>query len=741
MQNTYVKWLRYTLIGGLFLSLLIPFIIANGQLFPNMFFPFVTGKNFAFRILVDLLLGAYVLLALREPRYRPRFSWTLAAVGAFALWVGIADIFFSVDPIKSFWSNFERMEGYITVLHLLAYFVVVSAVLSAEKLWTWFLRLSVSASVVMSSYGLLQLAGKIAIDQGSTRLDGTLGNAIYLAVYMLFNIFFALILLYRDWDNKVLRWFYAAALVLDTFVLFGTETRGTIIGLIGGLVIACVYLLFAGSGDARWKKLRQIAMGTLAALVVLVLGFIVLRNIPAIQSAPAFGRLASISLQDKTTMARFMVWNMAWDGFTEKPITGWGQENFNYVFNKYYNPAMYAQEQWFDRAHDAFLDWLTAAGAPGFLLFISLFCASALAFWRSRALDVPERAILLGLLAGFAFHELFVFDNIVSNIQFFTVLALAHGLSQREVPGRVWLARPLSEKGMAIAAPVVIAAILGGTWWLNAGGIANAKNLLAAIEVRNPRTGAQIDLNDNLAAFKAVIGGAPIGRQEAAEQLTQFAPLVAQSSSASPELKQEFYSAALSAITQMTEERKGDARLELFLGAFFDQFGQYPEALQHLTLAHQLSPNKQQILFETGVNNLLRSGNMTDALSVLKEAFMLDTSYDAARFHYTTALYAAGQSAQADALILERFGTLTPDNTTLLQSYYNGKQYGRAKVILNNRLEVDPNYGPSWVQLASVYYGEGDKQGAIAVLKRGVAKNPALAAQFNEIIKQVENEK
>jgi len=57
-------------------------------------------------------------------------------------------------------------------------------------------------------------------------------------------------------------------------------------------------------------------------------------------------------LQEGTTESRFIVWNMAWKGFEEHPVLGWGQESFNYVFNKYYNPKLYNQEQWFDRTHD-----------------------------------------------------------------------------------------------------------------------------------------------------------------------------------------------------------------------------------------------------------------------------------------------------------------------------------------------------------------------------------------------------
>jgi O-antigen ligase len=80
---------------------------------------------------------------------------------------------------------------------------------------------------------------------------------------------------------------------------------------------------------------------------------------------------------------------MVYQGFKEKPVFGWGQENFNYVFNKYYNPAMFDQEQWFDRAHNEFLDWLIAGGLPAFFLYISLLrlrCGPSFVATRSPSL-------------------------------------------------------------------------------------------------------------------------------------------------------------------------------------------------------------------------------------------------------------------------------------------------------------------------------------------------------------------
>jgi O-antigen ligase len=75
---------------------------------------------------------------------------------------------------------------------------------------------------------------------------------------------------------------------------------------------------------------------------------------------------------------------MAIKGIAEKPFIGWGQESFNYVFNKYYDPRMYNQEQWFDRAHNVFFDWLTAGGILGLGTYLFFFGTLLWYLWRKN---------------------------------------------------------------------------------------------------------------------------------------------------------------------------------------------------------------------------------------------------------------------------------------------------------------------------------------------------------------------
>jgi O-antigen ligase/Tfp pilus assembly protein PilF len=738
----YTKILRSVLITGLCLVPFIAFIVADGLHFPvNLFFPYITGKNFTFRILIEILTAVYILLAMRVPKYRPHSSYVMWALGLLTLWLALATLT-SVDPIKSFWSNFERMDGYITFIHLFALFVIAGAVLTAEEWWDRFFQISVGASILQGIYALLQafnLFGLTPSSQSGARADTTFGNATYLAVFMLFNFFITLYLLSRERRSLTLRTVYGIALLLQFLGLYFTQSRGPLLGMLGGLVIAGAYIaLFAKS--SHWATLRRVSMWGLGVIAVLVLVFLGVKNTSLVQKSDTLSRLASISLVDKTTQSRFLIWGEAWQGFKQSPKTvmlGWGQENFNFVFNKYYNPEMYDQEQWFDRAHNEFIDMGLDGGLPAFALYVGLFVLAAYSVVRSK-LEVPEQAVLLGLLAAYAFNNLFVFDNLTSYFYFFLILAFVHGISRKELHGWMFMSRPLGDRALAVAAPIAVVVLVWGGWALNGPGLARAQTLIAALTPVNQSTGAAKAPAENLAEFQTALGDGPLGYQETVEQLFQYTSnTVAQSTSMSPEDKQAAYALTQKAGDALLAQRKGDARLELFYGVFLDQVGQYQGALAHLQNALADAPGKQQILFEVGAT-YLAAGDNKDALPPLQLAYTETPQYDDALLYYATALYYNGQTADADVLLTKRFGNVYVDQQQILQAYFATKKYDRLEKIYAARIAKDPTDVQSQVADAVLqYFVTGNKSVGIAALNKIIATNPSLKTQVQSFIDQI----
>ena len=306
------KWLRYFIYAGIFIVPFIPWIVATSS-----YFPFITGKNFAFRVIVEIIFALWAILALRDKKARPEKSWILYAVLA----LGVIDIlatFFGLNPYRSFWSNYERMDGLINLLHLSAYFVVLISVMRDKLIWFYLANTALLANIYIAIYGLMQLAGKTGVHQSATRLDASLGNSAYLAVYVLFMIFISIYLLVLVWPkNKILAVGYGTLAVVDVAILYYTATRGAILGLLGGAFLTCLLLAVFRSGQTR-----KIAGVIIVLVILFVAGFYSIRNTDFVQKSQVLSRFAEMSLSGGTAGSRLMIWQMSWQGLKDRPLLG-----------------------------------------------------------------------------------------------------------------------------------------------------------------------------------------------------------------------------------------------------------------------------------------------------------------------------------------------------------------------------------------------------------------------------------
>ena len=719
------KYLLWGILGGLFLIPFIPLIIAN-----HMFFPFITGKNFTFRVLVEIIFGLWIILALRREEYRPKLTLLLQAFAIFVVVIALADIF-GENPFKSFWSNFERMEGFVTLLHLFAYFLVMGAVLRTEKMWTRLLGTSLFASLLVTGYGFLQLINPsyFTVHQGGARLDASLGNATYLAVYLIFHMFFALLFILRS-KNIGAQFGLGFIIFLQGIILYHTATRGAILGFLGGIGLFFLIIVI-GSRRIDRPRLRKVSISFVTGLIVLVGGFLVIKDTSFVQKSPVLARFASISpnfIADKT-QARGYVWPMAIEGFKERPLLGWGQENFNYVFNAHYDPRMFAHEQWFDRTHNTILDWLIAGGILGLLGYLSLFGVGLFVLFRSKELPFEEKALFAGLLFAYFFHNLFVFDNITSYILFIMVLGYFHQHAREKSWGGIGrtLSAHFRDRGLVnrFYVPFVLVATITSLYSLNTRPILANRGLIEAI---NPQGGFETSLE----SFKKVLLYNTFANQEAREQLVQAAVTI-NAQNADIKVKDEFKQLADSEMKKMIAEAQNDVRHTLFYGSFLGAFGAYGEAEKYLRRSLELSPNKQAIIFELGANRL-NSGKYQEATELFKQA------YDSApEFGESKILYAVGAIYVGDYKLA---GTLldTPEaksDQRVVQAYFNQKRYGEVEKALLEAVAQAPENPDLRFRLASFYNQIGQKAEAVSVLKKTIVDIPSSKEQADAFLKQI----
>lgn len=721
----YSRFGHPVLLAGLLAIPFTPLVVSS-----SLFFPYITGKAFVFRIIVEVLLGLWCVQLLVDPAARPRRSGLLWAVAGLIGVTALATIF-GVDPFRSLWSNFERMDGLITYLHLGAYFLLLTVALRTEKLWRWWLGTSLGVSVVMVIYALVEYS-RLAPGV-SSRLAATLGNPIYLAVYLLLHLFIAA--LFWSWATE--RWqkiLLTAIILAELWALYQTGTRSAILGLGVGILLAAVLTVWKARTGSPW---RRVAVGGLALAVILGGSFWLARESEFIQSRSLLARFANISLEDATTRHRLLNWQMALQGFKERPLLGWGPENYIQVFAKYFDPALYDAEPWFDRTHNIFLDWLVSAGLLGLLTYLALYAVALYYLWRrGNSFTLAEQIIFTSLLAAYLVHNLFVFDNLASYLLFFGCLAYLHQRAGGEAGSRVvrspenlWFNRVVK-----LGAGVGVALAVFSLYSVNFLPWRTNRTLIQALSSTEPER--------RLTLLEQAVDYGTLGRVEASEQLiTEGLRIVRQS-----EIPQTFKErAAIAVIDRLADQvvaPAGDVRLALFYGSFLRLIGGAGEAVTSLERARDLAPRKQSILFELA-QAYLAVGRKDEALSVAEVTYHLAPDFDEARRFYAFLLSEAGRQDEAEAILRERETSQLVGSTTRLitnqeiNTYAAAGNFAKVLSLWQERVRQSPGNFQYRVSLAAAYLKVGEREQAIAQLEEALTLDPTRQAVIQSLISDI----
>jgi tetratricopeptide (TPR) repeat protein len=749
------KFLRYSTLTLIFLTILIPLYVSN-----NLFFPYITGKAFAFRILVEIGFALYLLLVLRDKKYAPKFSWLSTLITGFVVVAFIADLL-GVNPLRSLWSNFERMEGWVTIIHMWAYFIIMTGTFGpgeeGRRMWHNFFRATVFAAFIVGLYGVAQLIGSstffqnhlpsmyqwfhknFEIHQGSVRIDASLGNAIYMAVYMLVHAFIAFYLGLVEWSRKKigLVWLYSILGVFYGYLVFETATRGTILGLVGGLMLSlAIYAFFGDFKKGEPSKLRWWSLGIIVAFVLAGVLLIANKNAAWVQKSTVLSRLASISWSENKTQARGYIWPMAVNGILSNPKTaliGSGQENFNYIFNANYNPKMWNQEQWFDRAHNVYLDWLVAGGLATFLLYISLFVTAIVLLWKSN-LSFAEKSLLTGLFVGYGIHNIFVFDNIASYMIFYTMLGFVHTISAQK-PLKWLEIRDKQTENMIVVRdyiyfPIIAILFFIVLYFVNIRPIqANLALITALNSCSSSGMRPSAALYENALKYNEYVAN-----QEIREQLLNCATSVVGASAAPADMKKEFFDSSLQEIRNQIAATPLDARIYALGGVFLDNAHDWTDAAALLQRSLELSPNKQSIMYELA-QNYLNTNKIPEALDLLKKAYELAPENDNAKLAYASTLILVGQEKSGIAVYGGDESFLV--DPRIVGIYAQNKNYTKAIELAKKVIEKDPNTLQNYGNLVALYYQVGDKADALKVLETMKTKFPEALKDINNAISEI----
>ncbi|MDO8676908.1 MAG: O-antigen ligase family protein [Candidatus Azambacteria bacterium] len=445
------KIVRY----GLYAVLLTPLAF-----WPKALFPFLTPKFILFQVLMEIVFAAWLaLLALRNTNTRmntnntnqnSRHSYDNSYHSYWRNWL-IISLFlfiaasfvsasFGIDFSRSFWGLGARMTGLFAELHFFAWFLMLVSTFSNTNT-----RINTNNTnnnsrhsyAFINSYYYINFSFFVALTVAATAFYqnpkwvlslgyGIFNNPTFVAPYLIFHFFWGLYNV-RNRVSNIKSWFYGVGSAFILFVILLGQIRGAVLGLLVGIFALGIGLIFSNILN---RRSRIILSAFYIFLIVGIASFWYLRDNPAVSKFSPIKRVTGISLQETTVQTRLLAWQVALKGFGDKSFFGTGPENFNYIFNKYYNPKFLKfggggfGETWFDKPHNAFLEILTETGIIGGLAYIFIWAVAVMALFKLfKSGQKLLSLILLSSLVAYFGTVFFSFDSFGSWFGLYLFLA------------------------------------------------------------------------------------------------------------------------------------------------------------------------------------------------------------------------------------------------------------------------------------------------------------------------------
>ena len=393
--------------------------------------------------------------------------------------------------------------------------------------------------------------------------------------------------------------------------------------------------------------------------------------------------------------SRLLSAGVSFNGFLEHPILGWGSENYNLVFDKYYDPRLYPTEQWFDHAHNIIFDNLISAGILGLLSYFLIFLAAF--FLLSKYAKVGKKSLFISylfmaLLLAYFFQNLFVFDALATYLPFFITLAFIGFMTLSDEDGKKIVNKYNSVPfGVFIAFFVLIGSFI---YFFNVKPLASSYYGLRALATSPANPNKVLDYFDK--SFSWGLQGKP----EIRSRMVDVARKVAKVKNMPEDLKRKFFDKVEEEGMNAIKEEPKNFRYYSYLAnmAFIDRQNKdfVKKMDMMLTDAVKMAPNKQMLYLQRYQLKAILGQN-EEALKNLKT--FLDLSYDfkltmIMAFNYKE----IGQRDKAISIyeaLLKRQDLISRDRLSIAIEFASMGEDRRAIRIAENLMKKDPTFSKS----------------------------------------------
>ena len=710
--------------SGIYLSFLSVFLV-----YKDLLFPFITSKQISFNILIEILFVFWLAFIIQYPSWRPKKSWI--SIGLIGFFIAITiSCFTGVDFNLSFWGDIERMLGVFHLLHFLAFYFIVITVFTEWKDWKNLLIVSIVTAVLVSLNGLVKNVQY-----------STIGNTAYVSGYLIFNMYFALLLFFKEKNSGGWRWLYIASMPIMLLAFKKAGTTGAHVGL--GFSIIVLLFLYAILNKNKKIRIYTLIFGV---LLVAVLGLsFANKDSDFISKIPVLKVVREVNFQKNTFQTRLISWRAAAKDFKEHPILGTGHGNFAIIFDKHFEPTFYdytRSETYFDRAHNNIIDIASTTGIVGLLTYLSIFIAVGyhlIKGYKGKKININEFILLTCLIIAYFIQNLAVFDSLVTYISLMVTLGFIYYLSQAEEESEFIKDKPFNNKeifvlfGTGLLISIILfqynirpLQMLKGTI---DGQIAFAQNdIIGGVEIYKKAlsydTVLDRDSRDSLvraitARWTALNG---MDREKAQGILDYAVEMCKKNIEYNP--RDSLTQTELAQILNITAQFNKDNSEKFYF--YSDQ------SLEAINKAINASPKRIPIYYSKAQIYAIRGEN-DKAIETLEYAASLNEKYydsfcNLARYYFIDKNKDKGFETMDKCLDLGGAGLLSPEDyvTNLINYYVTKEDWSRVLKLYERMSKLKPKDTKTWVNLASLYAKVGDNNKAIETAKKAAEIDPTL---------------
>jgi O-antigen ligase/Tfp pilus assembly protein PilF len=744
MENSslYVKILKW----GIFISLFLPLVI-----FSQYISPFHFGKMIIFRILVELMAVFYFVLILMDKSYRPKWSPLLISFSIFTALYFLTGVI-GVDFYNSFWGSLERMGGIFSFLHFWVYFVILICIIKSKKDWNRVLKISVFVGFlsILFAYGQrLELGNFFVGWQHGERVIGTIGNPALFAGYLLFIIYLALLFLLKQETPIKEKGFFAAVILLGIPVLLMTAVRGAMISLAGTAIILIIFFILK-SGN---KKIKAGLVSALIIFVILVVGVWINKDKPWVKNISWLSRLTDISRNTDTVQTRLWSWSSAIEGWKDRPVFGWGPENFMYLHMKYFNSNLFTQmgsETIWDRAHNMVLEELSTMGVVGLLGYLSIFFIVfylLIKRFKYGKISKIEFGVMSAMIIAYFGQNLFIFDTFANYFLFFLSLGyinfLSSGFSEEKNSEQEKITVQRTPSPLLITILLILAIVVGYQT-----GIKPAQANFAC--TRAILAGRDGDGQKALAKYQEALNyKTPQGAYEIRHKLAAFVIQVVDSQR---QKNKDFDPALLHYAIKETEKNVEkypfDTTPYLYVGRMYillmsKESGVGEKAEEYIQKAIDLNPRNPRIWYEMGQAKLSQK-KYQESYDSFKKALDLNPKVNLSWWFlsnvafqlekYDEAIYDAEKAID---LGYDSYKNSITDLMRLVAIYEKTGNYSKVLEYYIMAVEEQPQNPQVHASLAVAYAKMGQKEEAIKSALKAAELDPSFKEEAEQFIKSL----